>query len=67
MTSRPASFSVTDVKRALKVARDFGMTVTGYEIGADGGIVVRTAEANSSSADVALDRWMRGKNGKRLD
>ena len=67
MSSRNASFRVTDVKRALKVARDFGMTVTGYEIGADGGIVVRTAEANSSSADAALDNWMRGQNGKRHD
>ena len=67
MTSRPTYFSVTDVKRALKVARDFGMTVTGYEISSDGGIIVRTAEASDSSADAALERWMRGQNAQRHD
>ena len=67
MSSRNAAFRMIDVKRALKVAREFGMTVTGYEIGADGGIIVRTAEASGNAADDALDRWMRGQNGKRLD
>lgn len=67
MPARPAPFRVTDVKRALKAAHDFGMTVTGYEIGADGSIVVRTSEAPSNSADAALETWKRGQHGKRRD
>lgn len=67
MTSRSTSFSVTDVKRAIKVARDFGMTVTGYEITMDGAIIVRTADASSNSADAALDSWIRGQHGQRHD
>jgi hypothetical protein len=41
MPIRSPFSSVTNVKRAIKVARDFGFTVTSYEISADGGIVVR--------------------------
>ncbi|QCP86500.1 hypothetical protein EYE35_12655 [Cereibacter sphaeroides] len=59
-----ATFRVTDAKRALKVAQDMGLHVTGYEVSADG-IKVFTAPAAESAADVALDAFMRGRNGNR--
>ena len=61
----PAFFKVTDLKRAIKAARDLGMTVTGYDINPDGGISVRTAEANDNSADAAVDAWKRGRRAQR--
>ncbi|MCE6951696.1 hypothetical protein LAZ29_12235 [Cereibacter sphaeroides] len=59
-----AAFSVTAAKRAIKVAQDMGLHVTGYEVTADG-IKVFTAPAAESAADAALEAFMRGRNGNR--
>ena len=61
----PALFKVTNVKRAIKAALDLGMTVTGYDIRPDGGISIRTAEANDNTADAAVEAWKRGRNAHR--
>ncbi len=59
-----AGFTMTQVKRALKVATDMGMQVTGYELTGEG-IKVFTAPAADNAADAALDAYMRGRNGNR--
>jgi hypothetical protein len=59
----PLPFRVPDIKRAIKVAHDMGLTVTGYKIGADGSIHVQTLEQAESSADAALAAWQRAQNG----
>lgn len=54
-----ATFREADVKRALKPALSLGLTVTRFEIGAEGQIVVYTAAEGESSADAALAEYLK--------
>lgn len=60
-----ATFRQSDLQRAIKPALELGLKVTGYEIGADGRIIVRTADAEGSTADAALDAWARKRDAAR--
>lgn len=65
MNPRPAPFKVPDVKRAVNCALSLGLTVTAFEIGTDGRIVVHTFDTAAvvDSADADLEKWKRSRNG----
>lgn len=54
--AKSAAFREADVKRALKPALALGLTVSRYEIGADGQIVVYTARDSQSELS-PLEAW----------
>lgn len=57
------AFKTPDLKKAIKVAQDMGLSVTGLEIGSDGAIRVTIAAELDDSAEAALARWEK-KHGK---
>jgi hypothetical protein len=60
--SKP-TFKACDLKRAVQVLQDVGLSVTGARIAADGTIEVLTASPppvlSSDPAETALERWER--------
>lgn len=63
--ANPTPFKVTDVKRAINCALSLGLKVSGFEIGADGRIIVHTPGIGpvADSADADLEKWKRARNG----
>jgi hypothetical protein len=46
-----------EITRAVAVARDMGIAVSGIEVGPDGTIRVTSGRAPSSATDNEFDRW----------
>lgn len=55
--TRAAGFTTADIMRALKPALTLGLTVTRYEIGKDGQIVVYTTADDKNHGLSVLDTW----------
>lgn len=55
------TFRVPDLKKAIKVAQDMGLAVTGYEIGPGGEIRIMTGGEAKNEAEAALDRWVKSR------
>lgn len=53
------TFSAPALKKAIKAARDMGLSVIGFEIGAGGEIRVHTGADAKNDADAALEEWIR--------
>ncbi|MDO5613622.1 MAG: hypothetical protein Q4G14_10340 [Paracoccus sp. (in: a-proteobacteria)] len=58
-----ATFSAPKVRKAIKLAQDMGLPVTGFEVLPDGGVRVQTALEKKNDADAALDAWLGMQNG----
>ena len=59
-----ASFSSPAVKKAIKVAQDMGLPVSGFELLSDGTIRILTGQDSRDPADAALEQWMKSQHGK---
>jgi hypothetical protein len=55
------TFSAPALKKAIKVAQDMGLAVSGYEIGPAGDIRVLTEAEAKNEADAALERWKKSR------
>jgi len=55
--TRVAGFTTADIMRALKPALTLGLTITRYEIGKDGQIVVYTTADDKNHSFSVLDAW----------
>lgn len=62
--SSVGTFRTPVAKKAIKVAQDMGLTVTGFEACPDGTVRVLTAAEPVTDADAALERWLRSQRGK---
>lgn len=68
MSRSPSTFRQTDLTRAIKAARNAGVTVARAEITKDGKIIIIVGETAGSSADIVLtpdgelERWRKKKN-----
>ena len=49
MSRTPCPFKIADVKRALRIAKDMGLEVTGYTIEPDGTIQVATGKPDEAA------------------
>jgi hypothetical protein len=54
-------FSALTLKKAIKVAQDMGLAVSGYEISPAGEIRVLTGAEAKNEADAALERWKKSR------
>ena len=51
-----AAFKITDLQRAIKAGQALGLPVTGYEIGADGRIIVHTT-GSAAEKLTPYEKW----------
>jgi len=62
MPRRPATFRQSDLKRALRAAKDSGVEVERIEIDpATGKICIIVKGAADADADSALDSWLKNR------
>lgn len=59
-----ATFSAPIAKKAIKVAQDMGLTVTGVEVLPDGTVRVTTGADTAAPGEAELNSWIRKKNAK---
>lgn len=65
MSRAPATFRHSDVVRAVKAARNCGLSILRTEIGPDGKIVLVHGEADPQVNEVSeLDLWRAKKNAR---
>lgn len=55
--------SIPKLRKAIKLAQEMGLHVAGFEVLADGGYRILTAQEKQDQADAALTAWMRSQNG----
>ena len=63
MSKGRQTFRLTEVKRAIKAARDAGLNVSGFWINPQGEIHVETAKAQAQDSAADLDRWLATRAG----